>query len=207
MLRLASFFLPPELLSKKVKKSPGCSARKAPFTCWLTWVVLLDLRRLLMALEQPSPASSGAFLLALLSVMTEMERATCLAGEALLGRRKTCSGRPVRLRSKPLALTAWNEELLRVLFILGWIELPELPAVTVPGTPVFRAISPASIFFWVGGGGELERKSQLKTPGLIKMLQQQRGAWDPVTVPLSWRLTLSSPYTRESGAAKPLVGW
>lgn len=136
MLRLASFFLPPELLSKKVKKSPGCSALKAPFTCWLTWVVLLDLRRLLMALEQPSPASSRAFLLGLLSVMTETERAMCLAGEALLGRCKTCSGRPVRLRSMPSALMDWQEEQLRVLFILGWSGrqiLPEFPAATLLG--------------------------------------------------------------------------
>lgn len=42
----------------------------------------------------------------------------CLAGEALLGRRETGAGRPVRLRSTPPEPAPWKEELLRVLFML-----------------------------------------------------------------------------------------
>lgn len=42
----------------------------------------------------------------------------CLAGEALLGRRETGAGRPVRLRSTLPEPAPWKEELLRVLFML-----------------------------------------------------------------------------------------
>lgn len=64
------------------------------------------------------PGLTRAFLFGLPSVVTETERATCLAGEALLGRRKTGAGRPVRLKSTLPEAAPWKEELLRVLFML-----------------------------------------------------------------------------------------
>lgn len=76
-------------------------------------------------MEAPGPVQqrgdeglTRAFLLALLSAVTEMERAMCLAGDALLGRRDTGAGKPVRLRSTPPAPAPWEEELLRALFML-----------------------------------------------------------------------------------------
>lgn len=64
------------------------------------------------------PGLTRAFLFGLLSAVTEMERAMCLAGEALLGRRETGTGTPVRLRSTLPEPALWNEELLRMLFML-----------------------------------------------------------------------------------------
>lgn len=50
----------------------------------------------------------------------ERERTTCLAGEALLGRRSTGTGSPVRLRSTatPPQPAPRHDELLRALLIL-----------------------------------------------------------------------------------------
>lgn len=65
-------------------------------------------------------APTRAFLLGLPSATTERERATCLAGEALLGRRRTGTGSPVRLRSTatPPQPAPRHDELLRELLIL-----------------------------------------------------------------------------------------
>lgn len=73
-------------------------------------MVLLDLRRLLMAGEPPGPGASRVFLLGSLPVTMEMERAMGLAAEALLGRRDTGGGRPVRLRSTPSGLPSAGPE-------------------------------------------------------------------------------------------------
>lgn len=64
------------------------------------------------------PGLTRAFLFGLPSVVTETERAMCFAGEALLGRRETGAGRPVRLRSTLPEAAPWKEEVLRVLFML-----------------------------------------------------------------------------------------
>lgn len=68
--------------------------------------------------ELSCPRLTKAFLFGLPSAVTETERATGLAVEALLGRRETGAGRPVRLRSTPPEPAPWKEELLRVLFML-----------------------------------------------------------------------------------------
>lgn len=52
----------------------------------------------------PALALTRAFLFDSLPVTTEMERVIGLAAEALLGRRDTGGGSPVRLRSKPSRL-------------------------------------------------------------------------------------------------------
>lgn len=54
--------------------------------------------------DAPAPVLTSAFLFGSLPVATEMERATGLAAEALLGRRDMGGGSPVRLRSKPSRL-------------------------------------------------------------------------------------------------------
>lgn len=52
----------------------------------------------------PAPALTSTFVLGSLPVTTEEERVRGLAAEALLGRRDTGGGRPVRLRSTPSEL-------------------------------------------------------------------------------------------------------
>lgn len=65
---------------------------------------------------------TGVFLFGLPSALTETERAMSLVAAALLGRRETGTGRPVRLSSRSPA--PWNEELLRLLFMLEQTEGP-----------------------------------------------------------------------------------
>lgn len=110
LLRLAGLFLPLGLPSKSVRKSGGSASLRGPVHAWMacgwwTCVVLLDLRRLLMARVPSGPVASSAFLLGSLSVTTEMERPMGLVMErSLLGRRDRGGGRPVRLRSMPSRL-------------------------------------------------------------------------------------------------------
>lgn len=63
------------------------------------------------------PALTSAFLCGLPSAVTETERAMGLAGHALLGRRDTGAGRPVRVRSAAAEPAPGQEEPLRVLFM------------------------------------------------------------------------------------------
>lgn len=64
------------------------------------------------------PTLTSAFLCGLLSAVTETERAMGLAGHALLGRRDTGAGRPVRLRSAVAEPAPRQEEPLWVLFMV-----------------------------------------------------------------------------------------
>lgn len=68
-----------------------------------------------MALDTPRPDAPArtltrVFLLGSLPVTMEMERVMGLAAEALLGRRDTGGGRPVRLRSTPSGLPSGGPE-------------------------------------------------------------------------------------------------
>lgn len=132
LLRLSGLFLPPGLPSKSIRKSGGSAGLRGPLHAWLacgwwTCVVLLDLRRLLMAREPPGPvASTSAFLLGSLPVTTEMERLMGLAMEALLGRRDIGRGRPVRLRSTPSRLPSGGPLTAREPFMVDEQDLREL---------------------------------------------------------------------------------
>lgn len=123
LLRLASLFLPLGLSSKSFRKSGVSTGLKGLAHAWLacgwwTCVVLLDLRKLLIAREPPGPVASSAFLLGSLPVTTEMERVTGLAAEALLGRRDTGGGKPVRLRSTRSGLPSGGPARVREPFMV-----------------------------------------------------------------------------------------
>jgi hypothetical protein len=85
LLRLATLLLSLVLPSKSVRKSVGSAGLGELVHGWLTCVVLLDLRRLLMAREPPGPVASSVFLLGSLPVAMETDLTMGLVAEALLG--------------------------------------------------------------------------------------------------------------------------
>lgn len=75
---------------------------------------------------------TNAFLLLFPSPTTDTERTTCLAGEALLGRRATGTGSPVRLSS---TAPPGHEQLLRALLIVRRGEERPRAAAPTPQPP------------------------------------------------------------------------
>lgn len=96
----------------------GSAGLGEPVHDWLTCVVLLDLRRLLIARGPPGPVASSAFFLGSLPVATDMERKIDLVAEALPGRWDMGGGRPIRLKSTASGLPSGVAVMVREPFMV-----------------------------------------------------------------------------------------